>query len=246
VNCPGCHSHAFPALNRLWAQQEPNNSKNTQESKKEQKQYPPTAPLFDVYAISTAFEDFEYNTIESTRLLVTEGRRVGVVKEQLGESAYTSTSRVIVPRNSNNTNTNKPLSIPWMPVAFDTIISRTEASSEFVAQAIQAPLHNARQHLESVMQLPPTVVEQSLASLTDNKDPSVLADKLLPDYMARVFYAVAAQGTPTWILHDEKGYVLDRIFGQHTPVQLQEWAIKCIAAHEKETPTTGNSEEVNN
>lgn len=61
-NCPGCHMHAVPLANELYALQGRN---------------------FDIYCISTAFEDFEYNTIESAEALVKTGRLVGISKRRL-------------------------------------------------------------------------------------------------------------------------------------------------------------------
>lgn len=56
VNCPGCFIHGFPLLNQLQAQYQGGLS---------------------CFAMSTAFEDFELNTMENTQLLIDKGEFVG-------------------------------------------------------------------------------------------------------------------------------------------------------------------------
>ena len=53
VNCPGCFTYALPLFKRLY------------ENYKDEK--------FSFLALSTAFEDFDKNTLENTTLLVKEG-----------------------------------------------------------------------------------------------------------------------------------------------------------------------------
>lgn len=204
ANCPGCHTHAIPTANQIFLEQLTTNSDETL--------------LFDVYGLSTAFEDFEYNTVESTRLLVEEGRRVGVVKRHLGELVSTADDQA----------SSSSSMIPKMPVAFDILTSKKDASPEFLEQAIQATLHNAHEHVKS-LQLPPVVAAQLLGQLTADK-----VKETLPDVLASVFYTVAAQGTPTWILYAaDDGRVLDRLFGQYSAQDLMTWADKTIAQDKK-------------
>ena len=205
ANCPGCHTHAIPTANQLWTHVNADK----------------TSSPFDVYAISTAFEDFEYNTAASTRLLVEQGRRVGIVQEQLGP--------VVASCND---------AIPHMPVAYDTLVPKAEASPELLNQAVTATVHNARQQLEA-MRLPTPVLEQALEQLlTGSRDHFVA--HALPEQLARTFYAVAAPGTPTWILHHADGRVVDRRFGNGTADELEAWIQERIAgdkAPEKRSST---------
>ena len=83
VNCPGCFIYGFPTMNQLY-----------QQYKKE----------IGFLGVSTAFEDFEYNNIANTRLLLNEGNTVGETKKYL---------------TAQGSNTYKHL--PAFPIAFDKI-----------------------------------------------------------------------------------------------------------------------------
>lgn len=56
VNCPGCFIHGFPLMNELKVTY---------------------GDSISFFALSTAFEDFDLNTAENTRLLVNDGTFVG-------------------------------------------------------------------------------------------------------------------------------------------------------------------------
>ncbi len=60
VNCPGCFAHAFPLTNQVYDKYQSGG--------------------LNVLALSTAFEDFEYNNQENTKLLIEEGTLVGETK----------------------------------------------------------------------------------------------------------------------------------------------------------------------
>ncbi|MDJ0730657.1 MAG: hypothetical protein QNJ33_11765 [Crocosphaera sp.] len=64
VNCPGCFLYGIPLVNQLFEKYHDNN--------------------FDILGLSTAFEDFQLNTVENTLLLLDEQSLVGVTKQQLG------------------------------------------------------------------------------------------------------------------------------------------------------------------
>lgn len=61
VNCPGCFSYALPFFNKLYVDF---NRKGV-----------------SCIALSTAFEDFDKNTLENTRALLTDGTLVGETKK---------------------------------------------------------------------------------------------------------------------------------------------------------------------
>lgn len=103
-NCPGCHMHALPAANELMM------------SKQE----------FDIYCVSTVFEDFEFNTLENARLLL-QGDLVGVAKQQLG------------PKTKN---------IPTMPVAYDDVIDREDLTEGLLALSLESSKQNTREQME--------------------------------------------------------------------------------------------------
>ena len=175
TNCPGCHIHAIPTANQLAA--------TKQEG-------------FDLYCVSTAFEDFDYNTKDNTKLLLERGTLVGVAKEQLGPTAQ---------------------EIPTgMPVAYDMVADTSELSPEELERARNASKDIAREQMTGQGVVHPGVLEKMLYKV----DPNLL----LPDKVARVFWAVRALGTPMWVIHRRSsGEVLDRKFGQHSPEELLAW-----------------------
>lgn len=115
-NCPGCHMHALPAANELVS------------SKQD----------FDVYCVSTAFEDFEFNTIDTAKLLL-QGDLVGDAKEKLGT---------------------KTKDVPAMPFAYDEVTDRADLSPELLELALESSKQNTREQMEG--QVHPGVLEKML------------------------------------------------------------------------------------
>jgi len=68
VNCPGCFVYAFPLANYLDRQFAPKGLK--------------------VMGLSTAFEDYELNTAQNTKLLLETGALVGETRRILNENDY--------------------------------------------------------------------------------------------------------------------------------------------------------------
>lgn len=169
VNCPGCHIHAIPIANQL-------------------------AKTYPTYLISTAFEDFDLNTLDNTRLLM-QGKRIGVPKRSIGEQADLS-------------------SIPSVPMAWDIFHSKDDV--EFCQQALLATKESAKDHFRQQMggNLPPSLERQIDSAVTHNQ---------LPDQLAASFYAVRAKGTPTWIVQDENGRTVDAMFGNYSLSDLINW-----------------------
>ncbi|MEQ8580875.1 MAG: hypothetical protein RIC30_06685 [Marinoscillum sp.] len=64
VNCPGCFSYGFPLMELLREKYH---------------------DRISFLALSTAFEDYEFNNVENTELLVQEGQLVGETKKMFGE-----------------------------------------------------------------------------------------------------------------------------------------------------------------
>jgi len=81
VNCPGCFIYGFPATNYLY-----------QHFKKE----------VGFIGVSTAFEDFEHNTVANTQLLLSQGITVGETKKYLATQGMTTYAH-----------------LPQFPIAFD-------------------------------------------------------------------------------------------------------------------------------
>ncbi|MEZ4923112.1 MAG: hypothetical protein R2780_08095 [Crocinitomicaceae bacterium] len=70
VNCPGCFFYALPLFNKLFS------DVNLKE--------------YSFLGLSTAFEDFDYNTTKNTELLCSEGILVGETKKALESHGYHS------------------------------------------------------------------------------------------------------------------------------------------------------------
>jgi hypothetical protein len=68
VNCPECFAHALPVLLRLYEEY-----KGTE---------------LKILGLSTAFEDFEYNTLGNTIRLLDKGQVVGKTKKMLERAGY--------------------------------------------------------------------------------------------------------------------------------------------------------------
>lgn len=172
-NCPGCIQHAIPTANNLLLSNHQN---------------------FDVYCISTAFENFDLNTFGNANKLL-QGQLVGESQRVLGGTTTEN-------------------GVPVMPLAHDTVVCKSEASESLIALALEATKQNARQQA-SILGIPSDKLEQVLSQLN--------SAEVLPEKIARVFYTVRAQGTPTWILHNSAGTVLDCRFGHYNNEQLLDW-----------------------
>jgi hypothetical protein len=95
VNCPGCFLHAFPQMNSLY------------------QKYDEQVSFF---GLSTAFEDFEWNTADHTQLLVEKGELIGETKRAFSKSAIPG------------------FSLPF-PILFDSIISKNDLLNETSLQS---------------------------------------------------------------------------------------------------------------
>lgn len=68
VNCPGCFLYAMPLVQKLW--------ENSAENE------------LNVFVLSTAFEDFELNTLENTQALIREKKIIGETKKALAQYGF--------------------------------------------------------------------------------------------------------------------------------------------------------------
>lgn len=68
VNCPGCFLYALPLVQQLWEKSAENG--------------------LNIISLSTAFEDFELNTLENTQLLVKEKKIIGETKKALAQYGF--------------------------------------------------------------------------------------------------------------------------------------------------------------
>ncbi|NOQ87430.1 MAG: TlpA family protein disulfide reductase [Gammaproteobacteria bacterium] len=167
VNCPGCFVHAIPEAIRLhetYAKQD-----------------------LKVFAIATAFEHFEHNTLNNLQRLLSDGELQGDPLFQLGKAGFLEDNKL-------------PYSIPFS-VAMDKLVKNDSGSSEkevnqFILSQIpdffDSGLNKERQQ---------TIYQQAEAYLRTKT------------YTALTFEMYQLQGTPSSILIDKKGILRQVSFG---------------------------------
>ena len=178
-NCPGCLVNSVPVANAIAE----------------------SVDDFDTYCVSTAFEDFEYNRIESARELL-NGTIGGTAAEILAD-------------RSNVTDF-----IPRMPFAHDYLVNRDEADEDFKEWALHTMLQSARQQLRN-LQYTEEKIEKKLDKVGYNA---------LPEKLAELFWSVKAEGSPTWVVHKNNGEVLDVRFGYMDEKQIRQWIGRLVPA----------------
>jgi len=168
VNCPGCFLHAIPQAIDIY-------NKYRKEG-------------VTVLGISTAFEDFDKNTVDNLALLLTKGETVGETLKALGQYGQLVDGKKL------------PYKIPF-PVGMD-LLKKEEGpvSQEKINEIIEANVpgfdsYNEHQKLDIIER-----VKQYLK----NKE-----------YSAQTFEQYALRGTPSSILIDKKGILRDVAFGQN-------------------------------
>jgi len=108
---------------------------------------------FDTYCVSTAFEDFEFNNIESARALL-DGTLYGKAAQKLGKTTSC---------------------IPQMPFAHDYIVKRDEADEDFKQWALNVLLQSAREQLR-IIGYSEAKIDKKLESIGYSSLPEVLAE----------------------------------------------------------------------
>ncbi len=159
VNCPGCFVHALPEVIRLH------------ETYK--------AQGLKVFAIATAFEHFEHNTLNNLQGLLSSGELQGDPLFQLGQAGFLENNKL-------------PYSIPFS-VAMDKLVKNKAAvNEENINQFILSQIPDFFQGTLSEKQKQ-SIFQQAEAYLNTKK------------YNALTFESYQLQGTPSSILIDKKG-----------------------------------------
>lgn len=167
VNCPGCFVHALPEAIRL------HESYASQGLK--------------VFAIATAFEHFQHNTLNGLQRLLQHDELQGEPLLQLGKASFLDNEKL-------------PYSIPFS-VAMDKLVkNKIDASEKAINQFIlsqipdfhQAELSESRKH----------AIYQQAENHLNSKI-----------YNALTFEMYQLQGTPSSILIDKKGILRKVSFG---------------------------------
>jgi thiol-disulfide isomerase/thioredoxin len=166
VNCPGCFLYGIPQAIDIY-----------QKYRKEG---------VTVLGVATAFEDFDKNTVENLRLLLTEGKVIGETLKALGQYGQ------LVDGNK------LPYKIPF-PVAMDLLKKEDGSTSKTrIDEIIQANVPGYDSYSESQKLEIIERVKQYLKS---------------KEYSAQTFDEFALRGTPSTILIDKKGVLRDVAFG---------------------------------
>jgi hypothetical protein len=165
VNCPGCFIHGFPEVIGVYNKYR-------------------DRPLA-LWGLATAFEDFDKNTLENLKKLLTHG-------EVIGETLAAMTQ-------ANLLNYNRLTYALPFPVAWDKL---KKNPSELSADRIQKIIHRDIENFDSLPDKTQTmIVTQVKAYLKQKK------------YDALTFEAYGLRGTPSTILIDKKGILRHKFFG---------------------------------
>ena len=167
VNCPGCFVHALPEVLRLHETY--------------------VSQGLKVFAIATAFEHFEHNTLNNLQRLLHDGDLQGDPLFQLGKAGYLENDKL-------------PYSIPFS-VAMDKLVkNETEVSEKEVNRFILSQIPDFFQGNLSEER------KQAIYNQAENH----LNNKT---YNALTFEMYNLQGTPSSILIDRKGLLRQVSFG---------------------------------
>lgn len=166
VNCPGCFLYGIPQVIDLY-----------QKFKDEE---------FIVLGLATAFEDYDKNTIENLRLLLSTGEVIGETFKAL--SSY----------NQLKDNKFLPYKIPF-PVGMDTIRpEKSDLSEDKVRDFIEEHFPEYRQYSEKDK----SILFERVKEYLKNKK-----------FSALTFETYNLRGTPSSIIIDKEGYLRNISFG---------------------------------
>jgi thiol-disulfide isomerase/thioredoxin len=172
VNCPGCFLYGIPQAIDIY-------NKYRKDG-------------VTVLGVSTAFEDFDKNTIDNLELLLTKGETIGETFRALGQYGQLVDGKKL------------PYKIPF-PVGMDLLKKEDgPVSQEKINEIIEANVpgfysYNEHQKLDIV---------EHIKQYIKNKE-----------YTAQTFEQYVLRGTPSSILIDKKGILRDVIFGQNDSLE---------------------------
>jgi hypothetical protein len=166
VNCPGCFLYGIPEAIAVY--------NNTDKSE------------VKVLGVSTAFEDYDKNTLNNLRLLLTEGEVIGETLRALRMYGRLENGKKL------------PYKIPF-PVAMDALIRRSGDVQESQVQGF----------LEKNVEGYKDYGEQDKQMLFDRAKHYLVSK----EFTASTFEEYNLKGTPSTILIDRNGLVRDIAFG---------------------------------
>jgi len=167
VNCPGCFTHGIPQAIDMYV-------KYYQDGLR-------------VLGVATAFEDFDKNTLDNLKLLLTTGEVIGETRRVLAQYGR------LAPGNKLD------YKIPF-PVAMDTLLKSGPLTDEQVMEFIEVNIPGFRSYSEKDKE---SVIERAKQYMK------------LKQFSAKTFEEYGLRGTPSAILIDKKGALRQTFFGSN-------------------------------
>jgi hypothetical protein len=167
VNCPGCFTHGIPQAIDM-------HMKYYQDGLR-------------VLGVATAFEDFDKNTLDNLKLLLTTGEVIGETRRVLAEYGR------LAPGNKLG------YKIPF-PVGMDTLLKSGPLADEKVMDFIEANIPGFRSYPEEDKE---SIIERAKQYMR------------LKQFSAKTFEEYGLRGTPSAILIDKKGVLRQTFFGSN-------------------------------
>lgn len=171
VNCPGCFIYGIPAAIEMY------------------KKYHHEG--LRVLGLATAFEDFDKNTVDNLKLLLTTGEVIGETRKALTEYGQ------LQPGNK------LPYNIPF-PVGMDTLLRFGSLTDDKIMDFIEANVSDFRAYSEKDRQSTYERVKQYLK---------------LRQFSAKTFDEYGLRGTPSAILIDKNGILRHSTFGSDSSLE---------------------------
>jgi hypothetical protein len=172
VNCPGCFTYGIPNAVDMH------------------KKYYPDG--LRVLGLATAFEDFDKNTLDNLKLLLTTGEVIGETRKTLSEYGH------LQPGNRLD------YKIPF-PVGMDTLLKFGSLTDSKIMDFIEANFADFRSYGEKERESTYERVKQYLK---------------LKQFSAKTFDEYGLPGTPSAILIDKKGILRQTAFGSNGSLEV--------------------------
>lgn len=167
VNCPGCFMHAIPEAINIYNKYKDDGVR--------------------VLGISTAFEDFDKNTLENLKMLANTGEVIGETKKALSMYGQLQDGSKI------------PYKIPF-PLGMDNLVKTSgDVDHETIMQFIKPQIPDFDSQPEDYK-------NQIIERVKDYINAK--------EFSAETFEKFALRGTPSTILVDRNGILRDVSFGQ--------------------------------
>ena len=167
VNCPGCFTHGIPQAIDLYQKY--------------------SSSGLRVLGVATAFEDYDKNTPDNLKLLLTTGEVIGETRKVLTEYGRLQPGYKL------------SYKIPF-PVGMDTLSKLGPLTHDKVMDFIEANLPDFRSYTEKERESLYDRVKQYLK---------------LKQFSARTFEEYSLRGTPSAILVDKDGILRQTTFGSN-------------------------------